>query len=360
MQIFHCSNCQHLVFFESVQCLHCYRSLAYLPDADTVIALDPETPSEAPGGARLCRNYIEHRVCNWAIAADDPHDLCVSCRTTHIIPALDDAINVQRWFRAEAAKRRLIVNLLGIGMPLDESSPGMGDGLRFEFKAPDGLESIMTGHLGGTITLNVDETDDVERERRRNAFREPYRTVLGHLRHESGHYYWDRLVRDGNRLYDFRDVFGDDRADYQSALDNYYAFGPANNWQSAFVSAYASAHPWEDWAESWAHYLHIMDTLETAAACGLTLKPRRSDEPAVALTDLNKGVMRGPFESAIASWYPVTYLLNSLNRGLGLPDPYPFVLSDAVVAKLRFVHDTVVQARANFESAESHSMSHAA
>jgi hypothetical protein len=148
--------------------------------------------------------------------------------------------------------------------------------------------------------------------------------------------------------------------DYQAALDNYYAVGPAFNWQNAFVSAYASAHPWEDWAESWAHYLHIMDTLETAAACGLTLKPRRSDEPAVALTDLKKGVMRGPFESAIASWYPVTYLLNSLNRGLGLPDPYPFVLTDAVVAKLRFVHDTVVLARANFESSESHSMPRAA
>jgi hypothetical protein len=362
MQIFHCTHCQHLVFFESVQCLFCQRPLAYLPDADTMLALEPPgaPDSTMPGNVRLCRNYTEHAVCNWAIAANDPHDLCVSCRTTHVIPALDDPANVRRWFRAESSKRRLIVNLLGLGLPLDESVPGAGDGLRFEFLAPSFDTPVMTGHLHGTITLNVDETDDVERERRRNMLQEPYRTVLGHLRHESGHYYWDRLIANQPALSQFRDRFGDEREDYESALQRYYANGPLNNWQDGFVSAYASAHPWEDWAESWAHYLHIMDTLETAAACGLTLRPKRSDEPAVSLTDLNKGMMRGPFEAAIASWYPVTYLLNSLNRGLGLPDPYPFVLSDAVVAKLRFIHDCVVAARASGAVQQGHSLPQAA
>jgi hypothetical protein len=357
MQIFHCTHCQHLVFFESVQCLFCQRSLAYLPDANTMLALEAPGSSDSatPGNIRLCRNYLERGVCNWAIAADDPNEFCVSCRTTHVIPALDDQANLQRWFRAEGAKRRLIVNLLGLGLPIGDSSSGAGDGLRFEFLAPSFDTPVMTGHLHGTITLNVDETDDVERERRRNMLREPYRTVLGHLRHETGHYYWDRLIWNGSKLDQFRDLFGDERADYEGALQNYYANGPWGNWQNSFVSAYASAHPWEDWAESWAHYLHIMDTLETAAACGLTLRPRRSDEPAVALTDLNRGVMRGPFEAAIAAWYPVTYLLNSLNRGLGLPDPYPFVLTDAVVGKLRFIHDTVVASRADltFEQGQS-------
>jgi hypothetical protein len=349
MKIFHCTHCQHLVFFESVQCLFCQRSLAYLPDASTMVALEPGAtgPAQEPGGIKLCRNYTEHGVCNWAIAAEDPDQYCVSCRTTVVIPALDDRENVQRWFRAEAAKRRLIVNLLGLGLPLAESSPGAGDGMRFEFLASRIDMPVMTGHLHGTITLNVDETDDVERERRRSAFGETYRTVLGHLRHESGHYYWDRLISNSSYLQQFRELFGDEQTDYEGALANHYRLGPLPHWAEQYVSAYASAHPWEDWAESWAHYLHIMDTLETAAACGLTLRPKRSDEPAVALTDLNRGIMRGPFEAAIQSWFPVTYLLNSLNRGLGLADPYPFVLTDAVVAKLRFIHEVVVGSRAD-------------
>jgi hypothetical protein len=361
MKIFHCSHCQHLVFFESVQCLFCQRSLAYLPDANTIIALDPQADVQVqPGGVRLCRNYTEQGVCNWAIAADDAHEFCISCRTTIMIPSLDDRESVQRWFRAEAAKRRLIVNLLGLGLPLDESGPGAGDGMRFEFLASISDTPVMTGHLHGTITLNVDETDDVERERRRSAFGEPYRTVLGHLRHESGHYYWDRLISNSQHLYAFRDLFGDEQVDYEGALANYYRNGPLPHWAENYVSAYASAHPWEDWAESWAHYLHIMDTLETAAACGLALRPNRSDEPAVALTDLNRGIMRGSFESAIQSWYPVTYLLNTLNRGLGLADPYPFVLNDTVVGKLRFIHDVVVGSRAGSTLDEGLSLSRAA
>ena len=362
MKIFHCGHCQNLVFFESVQCLFCQRSLAYLPDANTMVALDPAAGGQIqePGNVKLCRNYSERGVCNWAIAADDPQEYCVSCRTTIMIPSLQDRENVQRWFRAEAAKRRLIVNLLGLGLPIDESRPGANDGIRFEFLASITNTPVITGHLHGTITLNVDEADDVERERRRSAFGEPYRTVLGHLRHESGHYYWDRLISNSPYLDQFRALFGNQQVDYETALASYYNNGPLPYWIGNYVSAYASAHPWEDWAESWAHYLHIMDTLETAAACGLTLRPKRSDEPAVALTDLNGGIMRSSFDSAIQSWFPVTYLLNSLNRGLGLADPYPFVLTDTVLAKLRFVHDVVVGSRANSTLEQGLSFSHAA
>src|SRR6202011_5238904 len=39
------------------------------------------------------------------------------------------------------------------------------------------------------------------------------------------------------------------------------------------VTPYASAHPWEDFAETWAHYFHMVDTLETATAFGLRLRP---------------------------------------------------------------------------------------
>jgi hypothetical protein len=168
---------------------------------------------------------------------------------------------------------------------------------------------------------------------------EPYRTLLGHFRHEIGHYYWYRLLQSTSRLDAFRELFGDDRADYAAALQNHYEQGAPADWQSRFISAYASSHPWEDWAETWAHYLHMTDTLETAAASGLSLKPKRKDEP--ALKSDPKLVKRSIFDRMIADWFPLTYLLNNLNRGLGLPDGYPFVLSEPVVEKLRFIHDTI-------------------
>ena len=140
---------------------------------------------------------------------------------------------------------------------------------------------MLTGHADGVITVNIAEADDAERERRRTAMHEPYRTLLGHMRHESGHYYWDRLIAGTPELDEFRSLFGDERADYAASLSTYYERGAPADWQERFVSAYASAHPWEDWAETWAHYLHMVDTLETAAACGLSLTPRRRDEPAL-------------------------------------------------------------------------------
>jgi hypothetical protein len=199
----------------------------------------------------------------------------------------------------------------------------------------------MTGHSGGVITISLAEADDAERERRRNALREPYRTLLGHMRHESGHYYWTRLVEDTDRLDAFRAQFGDERDDYAAALQGHYTNGPVADWQTRFVTAYASAHPWEDWAETWAHYLHIADTLETAAACGVSIRPRRGDEPALPKVPDTAGTPATSFDRLMASWYPLTYLLNNLNRGLGLADGYPFVLSPPAVEKLRFVHDTV-------------------
>ncbi|MGA2552870.1 MAG: putative zinc-binding peptidase, partial [Burkholderiaceae bacterium] len=267
MKIFHCSHCQHLVFFENSQCVHCGRQLAYSPAQRAMLAVgedahDPD--SESPeAGVRLCQNYVDHAICNWAVDEGDPDPLCISCRLTKVIPPLDRADVVALWQRAEAAKRRLIVNLLALGLPVEDSTPGAGDGLRFEFKEPQPGESVLTGHQEGTITLNVREADDVLREQIRAQFAELYRTVLGHLRHESGHYYWDRLIRDGGRLDEFRAVFGDESIDYQNALNHHYQNGPVEDWTTEFISAYASVHPWEDWAETWAHYLHMADTLET-------------------------------------------------------------------------------------------------
>jgi len=201
-----------------------------------------------------------------------------------------------------------------------------------------GTAPVNTGHADGIITINIAEADDAERERRRRQLYEPYRTLLGHFRHESGHYYWDLLIKNSPRINAFRETFGEERSDYRAALERYYQSGPSTEWAKDFVSAYASAHPWEDWAETWAHYLHMADTLEIARACGLSLRPHRPDEPALAAAI---GPGHGDpmaFDELTKRWFSLTYVLNNLNRSLGQPDGYPFVLSNAVIDKLRVVH----------------------
>lgn len=352
MKVFHCDHCGNLLFFENFQCVHCGRVLAYLPDLEVVGSLDPvgedlwKSPLPRAEGRtyRLCENYRNRNVCNWAVPAKVPAKLCDSCQLTRRIPNLDPPGNLEAWYRLEVAKRRLVYTLLALRLPVRSRTNDPAHGLAFDFLAdPEpGAAPILTGHDQGVITINIAEADDGERENRRLQLREPYRTLLGHFRHESGHYYWDRLISDGARHDEFRLRFGDEREDYQAALRRHYDFGPAPNWREHHVSAYASVHPWEDWAETWAHYLHMIDTLETASACGLSLRPQRRDEP--ALTNVPRPSREGTrlFRPLIDSWFAVTYALNNLNRGMGLPDGYPFVLSSPAIEKLRFVHDLIV------------------
>jgi hypothetical protein len=282
-------------------------------------------------------------VCNWGLPADDPHALCESCRLTRVIPDLGVPGNKEAWYKLEVAKRRLVYTLLKLGCPVRNQTDDPERGLAFEFLAdtPDPNDApVLTGHANGVITLNIAEADDAERERRRIQLHEPYRTLLGHFRHESGHYYWDRLIAGTPQLDPFRGRFGDERADYAAALKAHYDNGPPTDWRDRFVSAYAAAHPWEDWAETWAHYLHMIDTLETAADCGLSLRPSRKDEPTLKAV-VPPDSPRASFDRLIDAWFPLTYALNNLNRGLGLPDGYPFVLSAPAVDKLRFVHEVV-------------------
>jgi hypothetical protein len=354
MNVFHCDHCRNLVFFENVSCVRCGHRLAYLPDLGVIGSLDPAgsvdtfrspLPRARGHAYRLCRNYTEHGVCNWVVSADEPGGLCRSCRLTRTIPDLTRPGYREAWSRLEAAKRRLVYTLLALDLPLPDFAGAPDGALAFEFLAdPDDPNEprVLTGHAAGVITVNIAEADDAERERRRVALGEPYRTLLGHLRHESGHYYFDQLVvPHAARLDAFRTLFGDERQDYAEALKQHYQQGPDPTWTTCFVSAYAASHPWEDWAESWAHYLHIVDTLETAAACGLSLTPRRRDEPALEVAPDPVADRATPFDTLIESWHPVAYALNELNRGLGRPDAYPFVLPAPAVEKLRFVHDTV-------------------
>jgi len=357
MRIFHCDHCGQSIFFENSVCGNCGHLLAYIPDLKIVASLNPSTSSDERGPLyttpvgrsegrtyRLCANSLKHGVCNWAMPSDDPNDLCESCRLTQIIPDISAPEKKAAWFRLETAKRRLVYSLMEHNLPIRNRIDDPVGGLSFQMKAdePTGPR-VLTGHDDGVITLNIDEADDVEREKRRLSMHEPYRTLLGHFRHEIGHYYWDRLIKDSNRLDACRQMFGDERADYDAALKTHYANGPRTDWNQCFVSAYASVHPWEDWAETWAHYLHMTDTLETAAACGMSLHPDRKDEPVMEKQPM-KPAHSQTFDEIIGNWFPLTYAMNCLNRGMGLADAYPFVLPPAAVAKLRFVHETICEA----------------
>ncbi len=350
VKVFHCDHCRHLVFFENSQCVRCRHALAYFLDLGVVGSLEPagndlwQSPLPRARGRtyRLCANYAAENVCNWVVPSDDPNPLCRSCRLTRVIPDLGRPGFKEAWYRLEVAKRRLVYSLLTLGLPVKNRVEDPEHGLAYEFLADPtepGAPPILTGHANGVMTINVAEADDAERERRRLQMHEPYRTLLGHFRHEVGHYYWDRLIKGTPRLDAFRKVFGDERRDYAQALKDHYASGPAVDWPQRFVSAYASVHPWEDWAETWAHYLHMTDSVETASACGLTLHPRRADEPVLEVPP--KVEPATSFERLLDAWFSLTYVLNNLNRGLGLADGYPFVLSTPAIDKLRFVHETV-------------------
>lgn len=334
MKTFHCDVCSGPLFFENSLCTRCNAAVGYLPDRDEMAVLKE-------GRHRPCRNFVEEQVCNWAIPAEDPSEYCLSCRLTRVIPDLGQPGARALWQSAEMAKRRLIHGLLDLGLPVVGKDVDEEQGLAFEFRAddPGSDQPVLTGHAEGIITLNIAEADDAERERRRLQMREPYRTLLGHLRHESGHYYWNLLVRDSERLSGFRRVFGDERADYAEALKRHYDQGAPADWQERFVSSYASSHPWEDWAETWAHYLHMADSLDTAAASGIALRRvDRRDAPPGRVTQIHGS---DDFSGMIGSWVALTCVLNNLNRSMGMQDAYPFALPEPALAKLRFVHELV-------------------
>jgi hypothetical protein len=358
MKTFHCQYCGNPIFFENVKCLQCESALAFLPDRLNMAAIE-----KAPGGNdalwrprargrkgsparyRLCHNHTTQNACNFAVPADDANPLCVSCRLTHVLPDLSRPENPQRWYRLEVAKRRLFYTLAKLGLVATTPHQGSSDGLSFEFLEDLPGQPVMTGHSQGVITLNVAEADDAERVRRRIEMHEPYRTLLGHFRHESGHYYWDRLIDGGGRVESFREVFGDEQQDYQQALQDHYGRGGTlPDWQDQFVSEYASAHPWEDWAETWAHYLHMVDLLETAASHNMRLTVLGQErEVEEVLNPLETG--QPDFDTLVEQWVPLTLLVNSLNRSLGQEDAYPFALSVGALQKLRYVHDVISATR---------------
>ncbi|MEO7598452.1 MAG: putative zinc-binding metallopeptidase [Opitutus sp.] len=354
MKTFHCDVCGSLVFFENVSCVHCGHALGFLPDVLDLSAVELESAkiqralAPAAGGRRyrVCANGQQHSVCNWLVPEEEPDAFCASCRLNDVIPDLSVTGNQARWHRLELAKRRLVYTLLKLGLPTDRVPSENRPSLRFRFLGETrGQPGPLTGHEDGLITINITEADDDVREQRRVSLLEPLRTLLGHFRHEVAHYYWDRLIADSPWLDRFRQLFGNERADYGAALQRHYRHGPPIDWVERSVSAYASVHPWEDWAETMAHYFHIIDSLETAGGFGMSLRPKHPSARMMT-ADARKIAESHPgFEQLLATWFPLTYALNSLNRGMGLPDLYPFVLSEIAVSKLRFVHEVIEEAQ---------------
>jgi hypothetical protein len=350
MKTFHCNHCEQLVFFENFRCERCESLLGFIPELGQISAFEDaggglwrsRHPEHNAGLYKPCHNYVVEKVCNWMVPADSTDPLCPACRLTHTIPNLRAPNRRYYWFRMEGAKRRLLYTLSALGLRVDSRQHNPRTGLQFEFLEDGGGHRVLTGHDNGLITMNIAEADDAHRERARLAMGEPYRTLLGHFRHEIGHYYFDQLVAGTPWIEQFRVLFGDERADYGEALKTHYRDGPPTDWAKSFVSAYATTHPWEDWAETWAHYLHIVDTIDTAMACGLALAPGNALEPTLdALTPAGETT----FDQMMKRWFPLTYALNSLNRSLGMPDAYPFALAPPVVEKLRFVHRVIGDAR---------------
>ena len=346
MKLFQCQSCGQLVYFENGVCETCSHRLGFLPTQMMLSALEPDGASWLALGAdpgeryRFCANAALG-ACNWLIPEPSDEALCVACRHNLVIPDISLPKNLPHWQKLERAKHRLIYSLLRWGLPLANRADDPVHGLAFEFLAvaPD-TPKVMTGHDNGLITLALAEADDAERERMRLQMGETYRTLLGHFRHEVGHHYWDLLVRDGGHLGAFRALFGDDTQDYDAALQRHYRQGAPADWQQHFVSSYASSHPWEDFAETWAHYLHIVDTLEMGAAFGLRVGSWVADGALARPVDFDP-YGPGEIQRLVDAWLPLVFAVNSLNRAMGQPDLYPFVLTPGVVRKLGFVHDLV-------------------
>lgn len=359
MRLFNCPNCRNVLYFENVSCTQCGTQLGFLPDKVTFTKID-DTVSEntnatasnldTKGKQKKCANYREHSVCNWLVDESDEEELCRACRLNDTIPNLSVEGNAALWHTMEKEKRRLVYSLMRLRLPILSKAEHQKSGLSFSFLSDSPAEfsernRVLTGHSQGHITINLAEADPAERERMRSQMAEPYRTILGHFRHESGHYYWDRLIAEGEWLTPCREMFGDETQSYADALQKHYESGPPQNWQDNFVSSYASSHPWEDWAESWAHYLHIVDTLETAYQFNVQVSPRAAREEGYEMdVDFNP-YDQDSFETIIEHWLPLTFALNSLNRSMGHSHVYPFILSPKVIEKLTFVHNVVKASR---------------
>ncbi len=362
-------RCGRPVFFRNDVCLACATPLGYDPD---LVLLRPLAPTRDPQvwramrtrgvgmmvpltTYRRCANWASAAPCNWLLPDNEEaliKPFCRSCRLDRTVPDPDDRDNAELWLKVELAKRALVSQLIAMKLPVESKvSENPGRGVMFDLlRTPIGSAKVMTGHDDGLITLDIQEADDVHRETVRSQMHEPYRTLIGHMRHEVGHYYWQRLVQGTDWETPCRELFGDDRLDYGQALEAYYADGAPFDWKNRHVSAYATAHPYEDWAETWAHYLHMIDALDTARSFGLVAHHDEIQYEPFKVHALAESADGAPsaddlaFLGVVNGWIELTGALNEVTRSMGEPDFYPFVLSIPAVRKLHFIHKVVKNA----------------
>ena len=342
MQRFTC-ECGNVLFFGSSRCLKCSSEVGYDPQGGTMMPLRPG------GRMKRCDNGVKHRVCNWVLPANSREVLCLSCRMNQTIPDLGTERNRMLWGRMEMAKRRFIYTLLRMGIALPSKARNAREGLAFDIISTLSNPTVTTGHLNGVITVNLEEADDTYRQIHRQQLGESSRTLLGHFRHESAHYFWQRslseLAWENPLRVAFRERFGDEWQDYSTALGAHYQRGAPAGWDQNFITAYASSHPWEDWAETWAHYLQIMDGLETCESLGIrvqsialplvTLPVEAGFLPTVLSST---AAADGDFRAWLQRWMCMSTVLNEISHSLGEPGLYPFVISVRVAQKLRLAH----------------------
>lgn len=374
MKTFQCTCTeQPIIFFESRQCLSCDRVVGIDDSFDQVepYEKDPETglffkENQPQVHYKKCDNNEEYNACNGMVNLNtfvpDPDKdemLCFGCRFNETVPDLSIVEHIPLWKKMESAKRRALYTLKALPIPLQTTDENPEGGLSFDFitdrnvkdhfaSSLEGHEKVFTGHDCGHITINLAEADDVARSQTKHAMGERYRTLLGHFRHELGHYYFDQIIVPSPENHALcKQYFGDDELDYQEALKHHYENGSPKNWRDAFISEYATMHPYEDWAETWAHYMHIIDTLETAQNFSITGSTSNIEAHVEELTELNLPQdacyfsQQTDINSILDTWMEFSVMLNSLNRSMGLADAYPFVLTQAVRTKLSFIHHAI-------------------
>jgi len=326
-----------VVPFSAQRCGACDVQLAYVSDEREIRALrntaDPVV-YEVPGHTEpVWRCLNTAWGCNWLTTVASANEWCRACRLTRGRPDTGRSDATEAWAAAESVKRRLLHQLDELSLPIEPRSTAAPDGLAFDLVYLPG-EGGITGHLDGVVTLDLAEVDDRLRDDLRRRLGEPFRTVIGHLRHEIGHYYWGRLIAQTNEIGHFRHLFGDERAEYRAAMERYYG-EIDDTWDSTrFVSPYAASHPLEDWAETFAHYLHIVDAVDTAIAHQLLTLT--SAPASIRASDAVTGIDR-----LLDAWRPINDAVNAIADALGAPALYPFDPTGVVIDKLALVHQQV-------------------
>lgn len=353
MNVFSC-QCGNTLHFENSSCVVCRREVAWCPACEGIRSLTPIDEytyhcDHCQAQLVKCTNYREYQVCNRAIEVkttwQQTEAYCTCCALNRVVPDMSVPGNQEKWYKLEAAKRRMLYTLDLLGLPYGSRYDGFPLPLTFDFKGDimqtnqPGLEAMLvekvfTGHANGVITINIDEADPVEREKLRVDFGEARRTLIGHFHHEIGHYYWQLLVQNALEA-ECKQVFGDHtQLNYIAAMNNYYANGPQPNWQNQFISAYASMHPWEDFAETFRAYLEMITVLDTAENVNLLLE----EEEGVDFQGT-------PLVKLLIKYEQLGIKLNELNRTMGLLDMVPEVFNEPVVKKMTFIHKLVKRGR---------------